>query len=61
MRKFSEFQEEFKKAHDCEKCHGNMIGVTIDLFGNVKCSYCGQKVDYPKATKEELIEWIKEA
>lgn len=59
MRTFSEFQEEFKKAHDCEKCHDKMIAITMDLFGNASCAYCHEKVKYPTATKEELLSWIK--
>ena len=40
------------RYHDCEKCHGKIVGITLDLLGNTGCGYCGQKVRYPKLKKE---------
>ena len=32
--------------HDCDKCHNKIVGISVDLFGNTYCGYCGDKVDY---------------
>ena len=58
--------EEFEEAinhldryHDCEKCHGKIVGITSDGC-NTKCGYCGQIVKYPRMKKEKFIEFIKQ-
>jgi late competence protein required for DNA uptake (superfamily II DNA/RNA helicase) len=61
MRTFKEFQNEFKGAHTCDKCEGKIICVTIDHCGNSRCAYCNQVVNYPRASKEELLQWFKES
>lgn len=58
MRTFEEFHKEFLAAHDCKKCHGKIVCVTMDMLGNRKCAYCNQIVDYPSPTKMELAFWI---
>ena len=45
--------------HDCEKCHGKIVGITIDMFGNSHCSYCGEVVDYKPYFKDKFKEDIK--
>lgn len=51
-----------ERYHDCEKCHGKIVVITCDEFGNEKCGYCGQIVKYPKLKKEvfdKIMEKIK--
>lgn len=38
--------------HDCEKCHGKIVAISRDEFGNTYCGYCGEKVDYTPWFKE---------
>ena len=38
--------------HDCEKCHGKIVFMCGDGFGNTKCGYCGEVVKYPKLSKK---------
>lgn len=64
---FEEVQEAFKdlsKYHDCEKCHGKIVGIGHDKLGNSHCGYCGQIVKYPTLSKKgfeiEKAKWLKE-
>lgn len=54
MRTHEEFQKEFLASHDCDKCHGKIVCVSVDKLGVTRCAYCNQVVNYPKATREEL-------
>lgn len=58
MRTHEEFMKEIVAAHDCGKCHGKIIAIGTDSLGNTYCGYCHERVNYPKATKEELAFWI---
>jgi len=52
---FEEYKHEMEnlqKYHDCEKCHGKIVAISMDNFGNTRCGYCGVKVRYPKISKE---------
>ena len=59
-----EAMKDLSKYHDCEKCHGKIVGITIDKLGNMCCAYCGQVVKYPKLSKKgfelEREKWLKE-
>ena len=33
-------------VHDCDKCHGKIVGIGINALGQSVCSYCGERVDY---------------
>jgi len=37
---------ELSEIHDCEKCHGKIVFISIDLLGITRCGYCHQVVDY---------------
>ena len=37
---------DLEKIHDCEKCHGKIVSIVIDLVGVTRCGYCNQVVDY---------------
>jgi len=47
---------DFSEVHDCEKCHGKMIGITVDLVGVERCGYCNQVVDYKGFFRRKLRE-----
>ncbi len=57
---------ELNEIHDCEKCHGKIVMITTDAFGNSKCGYCGEMVDYTlyfednKRFKQFIKSWEKE-
>ena len=42
--------------HDCEKCHREIVAISIDLLGVTRCGYCHEVVDYSSFAKEELEE-----
>lgn len=44
--------QNFSKDLICEKCRGKIVCFTNDVFGNVKCGYCGEIVKYPKLSKK---------
>jgi hypothetical protein len=48
------------KYHDCNKCHGKIVCIISDNFGNTKCGYCNKLVKYPKIKKEAFKELLKE-
>jgi hypothetical protein len=57
---YSEAMKNLSKYHDCEKCHGCIVAITADEFGNTKCAYCGDIVKYPKMKKEAFEKMLKE-
>jgi len=46
--------------HDCAKCHGKIVMICGDGFGNIKCGYCGEIVKYPRLTKECFEKYLRE-
>lgn len=60
---FEEYKQEINnlsKYHDCEKCHGKIVVISADKLGNTYCGYCGEKVEYPRMSKEAFEKYIKE-
>ena len=51
---YSKAMEHLEDYHDCEKCHGKIVAISMDNCGNTICGYCKQIVKYPKMKKEEL-------
>jgi hypothetical protein len=47
------------ELHDCEKCHGKIVNITVDLVGVTRCGYCNQVVDYTAWFREKLKERLK--
>ena len=45
--------------HDCDKCHGKIVCIKADEFGNTKCGYCGEIVKYPKLNREIFEKYLK--
>ena len=63
---FEEIHEAMKhlnRYHDCEKCHGKIVGISMDNLGNSCCAYCNKIVKYPrlseKGFKIEKEKWLK--
>ena len=52
---------DLSKIHDCEKCRGKLVSITVDLVGIERCGYCGQVVDYSGYIKKHMGEeqWEK--
>jgi len=49
------------EVHDCEKCHGKIVCISVDKLGNTYCGYCGQRVDYMKYFKESgMMDYLEE-
>lgn len=36
----------FSELHDCDKCHGKIVEITVDMLGVERCGYCNEVVDY---------------
>jgi len=47
---------DLSEIHDCEKCRGKLVGITVDLVGVERCGYCGQVVDYSGFIKRKMQE-----
>jgi len=45
---------DLSEIHDCEKCHGKIVGITVDLTGIERCGYCGQVVPYKEFIYNKL-------
>mgnify|MGYP001596298251 CR=1 FL=1 len=45
---------ELSEIHDCEKCQGKIVGITIDNLGITRCAYCNQIVNYKPYFMQEL-------
>lgn len=37
---------ELEEIHDCEKCHGKIVCISVDNVGVTRCGYCNEVVDY---------------
>jgi hypothetical protein len=48
--------EDLSKIHDCEKCHGKIVLIERDAFGNTYCGYCHERVDYSREFKHPALE-----
>ena len=38
--------KDLSEIHDCEKCHGKLVMISIDALGVTRCGYCNEVVDY---------------
>ena len=38
--------KELSEIHNCKKCQGKIVSITIDKVGVTRCAYCNQVVDY---------------
>jgi hypothetical protein len=46
---------DLSKIHNCEKCQGKIVCISVDSTGISRCSYCNEVVDYNKFIKQEII------
>jgi len=37
---------ELSEVHNCKKCQGKIVCISIDKVGITRCAYCNQVVDY---------------
>ena len=56
MEHKDEEKDELSKLHDCPKCHGKMVAISIDLLGVTRCGYCHEVVDYTNFFTREMKE-----
>lgn len=49
---YNEAMRHLDKFHDCEKCHNKIVAIRVDFLGFTYCGYCGEKVKYPRLSKE---------
>jgi len=59
LKEYEEAMDNLENYHDCYKCHGKIVAISLDKLGNTKCGYCGQVVKYPKLKKEVFENMIK--
>lgn len=52
LEEYMAAREHLEDYHDCDKCHGKIVMICSDGFGNTKCGYCGKIVRYPTMTHE---------
>ena len=45
---------DLSEIHNCEKCRGKIVSITVDLVGVTRCGYCNQVVDYNSYFRQEL-------
>ena len=60
MEELQEAMKNLSDYHDCEKCHGHIVFISRDKFGNSRCGYCNEIVKYPKMKREALKKWCEE-
>ena len=59
MEELDEAMKHLEDYHDCEKCHGKIVGIMLDKLGNTHCGYCGKIVKYPRLKEEAFKKWLK--
>jgi len=37
---------ELSEIHNCKKCQGKIVCISIDKLGVTRCAYCKQVIDY---------------
>jgi hypothetical protein len=45
---------ELSDIHNCSKCQGKIVSISIDNVGVTRCGYCNEVVDYEPYFREEL-------
>lgn len=46
--------EELKDLHNCKKCRGKIVLISIDNVGITRCGYCNEIVDYKRYYEYKL-------
>ena len=42
-----------EELHNCKKCQGKIVAISVDKLGISRCSYCNEVVDYAGWFKEQ--------
>jgi hypothetical protein len=54
---------ELSEIHDCEKCRGKIVFISVDNLGVTRCGYCNAVVDYgpyyQNLYKDEILELVE--
>jgi len=45
---------ELSELHDCKKCHGKIVMISVDHVGVTRCGYCNEVVNYNAWLKKNL-------
>ena len=52
-----------EEVHDCEKCHGKIVCISVDNIGVTRCGYCNAVVNYgqyyDKLYKDEVLQLVE--
>lgn len=59
MEELQEAMKHLEDYHDCEKCHGKIVGIAVDGLGRTRCGYCYKIVKYPKLREGSFIKILK--
>lgn len=55
---------ELEEVHNCEKCRGKIVCISVDNVGVTRCGYCNEVVDYgpyyQNLYKDEIPELINQ-
>ena len=51
--------DSLSELHDCEKCHGKIVSISLDAMGVTRCGYCGEIVDYISWFNKPIKELMK--
>lgn len=58
MEELQEAMKHLEDYHNCKKCQGKIVCISIDNLGNSHCGYCHQIVNYPTLKTEAFIRLI---
>ena len=47
-----------EEIHNCEKCRGKIVLISIDYLGVTRCGYCNSVVNYQNVYKDDFIKFI---
>jgi hypothetical protein len=59
MDKLQEAMKHLEDYHDCDKCHGKIVGIGVNKTGQTICMYCKEVVRYPKMKREAFEKWCR--
>lgn len=45
--------DNLSELHDCEKCHGKLVAISVDALGVERCGYCNEVVNYTQWFREK--------
>lgn len=48
-----------EEIHDCDKCHGKIVSISIDHTRRTHCGYCNEVVDYSKLSNPDYKAFLK--